>query len=450
VRRDPALSDLVPAEAVETERFKDLATFDLVKTGSATAPGSAPPSAHLGANLNLPGLVGIDRSRPLVGALLAPERRFASTVWILPVADEERVRETFSDPDLEERHAGRLEVRGDHALVGRDRVAVRLAGGGGGVWPEERGEDWARAADWPRLVDHAVRNGRERPFRAALEAIGVDVERALPGAGEAPASSVSWGRLPRVRDAWTKVSLHGWADRVRVEAVATPGGDLARALADAVAAAAEPPPLAPPPFATGPSLRVFSGAAARALVLALRDAGVRFPEGAGLDDVAPGAGFSGWADASGPAWTYALAGRSLPRPSAFGLPDPEGDGTAAPYEAGRAPLTAPGGGGGSAGAVARRRVAGSDAVSVLAVGPEAEVTAARAASALEAGTPAEVPTGPAGARVLAELRLPAQAAERLLGEALGGGGLLFPLAGADVTGVVSTDGVRVVLELVRR
>jgi hypothetical protein len=446
VRRDPALSDLVPADAIATERFKDLATFDRVKTGSLTAPGTAAPSAVVGASVNLPGLAGIDRHRPLVGALLAPEHRFASTLWILPVAREDVVTKTFSDPDLEERHAGWLEVRGEHALVGVDRAAVRLAAGRGGAWPEERGEDFARAADWPRLVDHAVRNGRDPPYRAILEAIGVDVERALPRAGEPIAEAVSWGRLPRVRDAWTKVSLHGWADRVRVEAVATPDGELARALEAARTAPEEGLPPAPPPFVTGPTLRVFGAAASRALVLALRDAGVRFPETASLDDVTAGAPLSAWADPSGEAWTLVFAGRALPSPATFGLPD-AGAGPAAPYESGRAPLTAPSGGGGPAGAVARRTV---DGLSVLAIGPEADSSAAKAASALDGAATGETPSPPKGSRVLAEARLPAKEAARLLGEAIGPGGLLLPLAGGDVTVVVSTDGKAVVLDLERR
>ncbi len=88
----------------------------------------AAPSVALGAELNVPGLPGVDRTRPLVEAILPPGGRSDPRLIVLPVADGAALEAKFRDPELPERHARHLEVHGAWAASCSDRLVVRDAG----------------------------------------------------------------------------------------------------------------------------------------------------------------------------------------------------------------------------------------------------------------------------------------------------------------------------------
>ncbi|MFO0931675.1 MAG: hypothetical protein U1E39_03090 [Planctomycetota bacterium] len=109
--RSPSLEAMVPDDAIVVWRYRDLDAFD---AAHAAPPGSnqVKASEELGAQVNLPGLPGIARDRPLLEVTLDPTRRVDARYFVLPVADGGAVRTAFADPDLLERHARHVVVHG--------------------------------------------------------------------------------------------------------------------------------------------------------------------------------------------------------------------------------------------------------------------------------------------------------------------------------------------------
>jgi hypothetical protein len=287
---------------------------------------------------------------------------------------------------------------------------------------------------------------------------------------------VSAGRVPGVRAAWSRVEVHAFDDArravgalppgatgpaVRLELVPAEGSDLAQALAQAARTpvSCEPPRLGGAGTDLEVEIRLAHPAARRVLVLALWGAGVPWPEAVVRDGFAAlrldrdGAMAVGAKAAPGlfPGWTVGIVGAAEVQPdfAAFGLPGPLADG-AATFPAGAAPITAPYGGQAPAGEVAR--VPGEAAGMVV----QAFGAGAQAAAAVWAreARPAGADDGKARAApahvYLGEFSAKALVLRRLLGPAVGAGGLLG-LLGADHPwqGVLSTDGTRLVLEALR-
>jgi hypothetical protein len=456
LRGNPSLRDMVPEEAIEVQRYRNLAVYDATHPAPET-PGRIAPkaSAILGAELNLPGLAGVDPSRPLLVATLPPAGRGNPDVHVLPVADAKTLKETFARPDLAERHAKHLAVHGSKspwAALGWDQDAVRRAGRGGGLWAEERGEDWSRVADWPQVVDFALLHAQEAPFRSILAALGYDESRATRDAdGRLVVPS---GRVPIVRDSWKTVALYGFPDRIRAELVPSETTELAQALRAAKAApAANPRAAARFPLEVEAALSCFGPHGRRAVALALWHAGVAFPADLKPDWFAmssPGSLLLVATLSPGalPLWTLGLVAPpgAIPDLAPFGLPTPPA-GSSAPLAAGAGGLLAPYGGDAPAGTVAR---AGHErlGVDVVAIGADGATAAPKFAALLEAAGPEERPNE-AGVVLLARFRLAAVPAARLLGGALGPGGILAPLSGGAIEGALWTDGVRLVLEASR-
>ena len=431
LRRSPTLAEMVPDDAVATWRFKDVAAYDAARTPPDVAGQVVrhSPSEVLGAEINLPKLAGIDGRRPLLTVTLDPTSRPDSRYFVLPVEDASKVRETFASPDLLERHARSVVVHGRWAAAGWDLLTVDRAGSGRGVYPAERGEDWAVAVDWPRFVDAALRP----------DVVGTDpVRGVLAALGFAPPDL---GRVPLVRDAWSRVELHGFPERVRADVWPT-GPDLVRLLS-----VPRPPPTSPPL----PALRAPARAEAwlsvdthypRVVALALGYAGLRWPASVAKDDFAvvgtgPALVYAEPAGGPTPSWTIVLEGAGPDLFPALGLPAPTREGV--PLPAGAAPIAAPFGPAPAPGELAQRQRTGR---TVVAVGVDAGVAAER-----RVAEPVEtLPLAPAE---LARFGLSFAAAQRLLGPALGKTGLLAPLAGGAIEGSLSVEDGHLVLDLHR-
>ncbi len=480
LRRSPDLRDMVPPEAIEVQRYRDLATYDAVRTFSPRAPR---PSDDLGRAINLPArtapvlgdsdapprvlapaLPGIDRHRPLLAITLDPSGRPDPAMFVLPVEDRAKARETWFDPDLPERHARHLEFRGEWAASTWDRDVATRAGRGGGMWAEERGEDWCRFADWPRLVDFAIRHAHETPFTGMFLALGGNPAAAKTRTTPDGRPEIEFpiGRAADVRDAWTFVALYGWSDRIRAELTPKPGGQLASALADLARAGGAGPEFRLPTARDAQAwLWVRDGACRRALALALRDAGVAWPDAVvanGFAALRPDArsGLVVWSELSPgalPYWTLgvATAPDARPPPTWVRQPAPPESGTA-PLASGSLPLLTPYGGEWPSATAALRRRPGPDgsgsSLAVLGLGLGGAGLAERAVASPDDWTLGGPWPGSKEAPPLtriASFRLSVQAAQRLLSNALGTGGLLSPLQGADVEGDVATDGTRLVL-----
>jgi hypothetical protein len=482
LRHRPGLEGMVPADAFVTWWYRDLAAYDAARTGPAPVDGAplAAPSLVLGAEVNLPSLAGIDRRRPVVEVWLDPTRRVDPRFWVLPVEDAGRVRATFRDPDLPERHARHVVTHGDWAAAAWDLAAARGAGRGFGLLPptasvvDDSGERpvlWAVAADWPRLVDYALQPhvAANEPYRSVLAALGFDPSSMVRSeTEEGPLYEVKAGRIPLVRDAWRRVTLRALGEPAALgDAAARPtavemillpseGSELARALAGVDRAASAVP--APVLEAGGEfewEARLAPGTAREVLVRALGYAGLVWPAAAARDDFAALRPRSaGWlvvgAVASPgvlPAWTYVLAGPrdAIPDVGAFGLPDaPVGGRTALPE--GVAVVTMPIGGRAPASEVAR--AAARDGLEVVSFGLGAQAVAQRAAQALVPGLrPVRLPKGFAP---LAEVEVRSALAGRLLGSGAAPGGLFAALGGAGRLHVlVATDGTSLLLRATR-
>lgn len=469
----PSLEAMVPADAVLVWRYRDLAAYDERNAGDPGPVGTvnAPASLALGAAHNLgpvrgePGpfasLPGVDRHRPLLEVILDPGTRPDPRYVVLPVEDRGALLSRWRNPDLAERHASHLAVHGDWAACGWDLGSVTHAGTGRGPVPDAPGALWSVTADWPRFVDFVLlpTQASREPQASLLAGLGFKPSTAswltAPEHGGA-ALEVQAGRVPFVRDAWSRVTIHAFADRVRAELVPAAATDLPKALAAAFAAADAP-------WRVETTLPVEAGLVMhgplgrRATALALWYAGLRWPRqvlenGMGalrLDGAGPLAIFASMDEGPFPTWALALVGPATAHPdlAAFGLPTPPPMGSS-PLPAGAVPLMTPYGGESPAGVVvARSAAAGAAGAEVVTLGHGAAALADRLAGIVTArrgDAPAK------GAEVeLASFRLSADAVQRLLVSAVGTRGLLATLAGTDLEGTLSTDGTRVLLEIRR-
>lgn len=457
----PALEAMVPADAVLVWRWKDVATYDAQRAYEAE-PGKtlASPSAVLGAELNVPGLPGVDRSRAVVEALLAPEGRADPRLVVLPVADAAALEAKFRDPELIERHARHLEVHGAWAASCADRLVVRNAGTYSSPLPASEGEDWCVSARWPAFVDFVLRpeQASREPFASLLRGLGFepDSAQALTEDGR-PAMAVKAGRVVLVRDAWSRVTLRSFPGRVTVDLEPSDGAkELVAALAAAKPSPADDREVAPP-SPNEASLHVRGAQGRRVLAYALGFAGMRWPERTARDDFAalrlegPGS-ISAWAElAEGPVayWSVSLCAprAAFPDLSAFG-PEPASDASPAAFPAGVATLTTPYGGTADATTFLPVPAAGDAGLLVTALGPRADAMRAKVAATAAAtarSTPADTPD-----RIeIATFTLSQIPLQRLLGTtALAPNGLFESLANRPIRGrLVVVGGRRLRLEL---
>ena len=448
---------MVPDDAVVVWRFRDLAAYDALRTPpSDTGAPAAPASASLGAEINLPGLPGIDRHRPLLEITLDPSRRADPRFHVLPVENADLVRKTFADPNLPERHARHVAVHGAWAAAGWDASVVKRAGRGSGLFPADRGEDWCVSADWPRFVESNLlpQYVRGETVAGVLKALGVDPQsiRVTPAGAGALIDVPGADRVLLVWHRWQRVTLYGWGDQIRAELLPAEGSALSNALREA---GPESPVALFPEDGAEATLALAGASGRRVLALALRDAGLAWPDAVAKDGFAalhldvPGSLYL-WSEAvpgDASSWPVGIAGKkgALPDLEAFGLPA-VAPGLSAPLPPGAAPLIAPYGAAAPAGKVARRAAPSGD-VHVVALGIGAETTAERAAASPALDAVAQEPAGNASeGRVVARFRLSRAAAQRLLGKALATSGLLAPLSGGDIEGTLATDGVRLILE----
>ena len=459
---DPTLANVVPADAVLTHRFKNLAAMD---AGSFRHPDDRNrPSEVEGARRNLGGLPGVNPERPVHLVLLRREQRPDPTMLILPVADAEAMRGRFDDPSffLEKgyiRHAQHLAIRGDWAGVCGDRDAVRRLGGGG-VTARDLGEDHVVAVDVPELIRFMLSAPNESPWRQILGALGfapgkTGAEEEVPGAALLLAD-----RVLRVHDSWRTARLWSWqtAGRIRLDLEPQPGTALMKRLAAIGPDAGSAVPTAPPRAQAW--VRMADGARRAVVAGALYGAGIVFPERLAANDASPlgawgeptGAGLLAWAAPStgtGYAWTLGLAapGEGLPPLAPFhpAIPSAVGEAEAA---AGELALTladlqldrqAP------AGQILRRKVGALDLVTL---GVAAEEAWRRFETWMARGETrrSRLAAPPAGWHVVATFGLVEARAGTLLGNELKRGGLLTALAGGDIEGRLLTDGNTLRLE----
>jgi hypothetical protein len=452
--RRPSLEAMVPDDAFVTWRYRDLAAYDAAHATLLDDKPAAPQSAVLGAELNVPGLPGVSRERPLLEAWLKPEGRVDVSYFVLPVDDASALMRKFRDPDLKERHARHVRVHGDWAAAGWDQREVLHAGFGSGTMPPDDAKAlWSVTADWPRLVDFALQPtvASEEPWSGLLAGLGFRPAsaKAVEDAPD-PTVAVEAGRVPLVRDAWRRVSVTAFSDRVVATLEPSSTSDLGPVLA-AIArgeGGATRPEVFVAPADAEAWIRTPGGEARRALALALAYAGVRWPEAVAKDRFAAVAGAGPLLAAATPTpsavpgWTILLAGTptAVPDLAGFGLPPLPAEGRAdLPPNAG--PLLAPYGGEAARGEVASRAVRlGSDGDSIVAIGAGAEGLVGRFSAEAR-----RVPMEP----VIADAFLAKFPAQRLLGRALRPGGFLATVAESDLAITLRTDGTRLIVEIQR-
>ncbi|MCC7139035.1 MAG: hypothetical protein IT460_11490 [Planctomycetes bacterium] len=457
VGRRPTLEAMVPEDAFVVWRYRDLEAYDLANAAPAAAGPTHPASEVLGVELNVPGLPGVARDRTVVEATMWREALTDARFFVLPVQDGGALARRFADPDLPERHARHLEVMGPWAAAGADRRAVRAAGHGAGPLPPlEEGALWTASADWGKLVEHALRAALTgaQPYADAVLALGARFPTrrptAAPGAFETTAEG---GRVPFVHDAWTRVTVTAWPDRVRATLVPAAASELTPLLARLAVADPAASPAAPAaPDDAEAWLSMRGPEARKATALALWYAGLAWPEPALRDGFAalhldaPGSLTLVAMPSPGllPTWTILLAGErgAVPDLAAFGLPAPADEGVVdLPASVGR--LFHPFGPVAGRGEVLRRPLPGAarDRV-VVGAGPGAETIVARATASMPDAAPSSKGTIAVGG-------LKATAARRVLGRAVERGGLFGTLTDADLAVSLSTDGAALVLDVRR-
>lgn len=462
----PTGMNVVPAEAVLTHRFRDLAALNEAWWRPAGDPTR--PSEVLAARRNLGGLPGVDPHRPFHRVVLPRGRSPDPTITIFPVANAEALRARFEDPAFFRekgflRHAQYLAIRGDFAAIGGDREAIRHLGEGG-LTAEDLGEDHVLAIRVPELVHLALLTPMQSPWREILGALGFDPSSTAVEILDGRAAGVPAGRVLRVYVSWREARLWSWGKEHRIRAEFKPApGPLADALARLAKAEARPTSPVPDPPRRAQAFLWMPTAAARAtMARALYDAGVAFPDGLGQDPDDPlgpwgrdrgeeDAGLLLWASPStgiGYAWTLGLAAPegALPPLAPFHPAFPADVGEA---EVGAGELlltradlqhdrTAP------AGRILRRRAQGLD---VVVAGAAAEETWRRFETSLAQGERRPVPEPPGeGLHLIATFGLVEARARTLLGDELERGGLLHVLKGGDIEGAVWTDGRVLVIE----
>gem|GEM_PF-2184633 len=458
----PTLAGMVPDDAIVTWRYRDLEAYD---AAHAAPEGSnqVRASEELGAQVNLPGLPGVARDRPLLEIGLDPTRRADPRAFVLPVEDAGAVRAAFANPALEERHARRVVVHGAWAAAAWDtRVALDAGRGRGLLPPLPADARWSVTADWRRFVDAALLPwvAERPPYVGVLAALGfrpASLTRTADGSGPVEAQ-VEAGRVPFVREAWTQVTLVAWDGRVEATLVPAPESELVPLLR-AHAAATGPVGDAPePPSGASAWLRCPDVRARRILALALWYAGVAWPDAVVKDGFAAlrldaaGPGTEAWTLAAlespglVPAWTLAWAGRgaSAPAFAAFGLPVPD-LGASAPLARGVGSLRAPFGGEPAEADVARVAAASGD-LEVLVAGAGAAASARRWADEVRS-TPLAVATD--ARRPIVTGFLKAMDAQQVLGAAVAPGGLLASVADGDLALTLTTDGTALILDVRR-
>lgn len=465
----PTLANLPPSEAILVHRVRGLDMLDLTSPGPR-GPGQKPPREALGIERNNVGLIGVDHEAPVHLVLMPRTLGLDSTMAIFELKDAAAFEREFMRTDFLERglirRAQHLSIEGRYAAVGPNRDATRRLGTGG-ITSKDLGEDWAMAADLPRLAEHAVQLAKHYPWRSVLNAIGLDIDAArltLDAKTKAVQAFLPGDkRLQRIHDSWRSVRLWAWHNqkKLRVDLEPVAGSAVAKALAalptaEALAAAQQDGPPPPPPSAQA-WLHAPSGVHTRALAHLLLGSGVRFVEEQdGADPLgglgkAPG-GVLLWGErgvGTGYAMTLGVASRGSPLPdlSAF-LPLPSGDATAGPLPKGAAPITVgdtttdrkvP------AGTIERRAPPGAE---ILTFGPSAKQAAEGFVAALAAGTLAfPTESGPTWetsdeVRPVARFFLGQLRAQAVLGRALQPGGFLAMLSGGDIHGRVEVvDGV---------
>ncbi len=316
-------------------------------------------------------------------------------------------------------------------------------------------------ADWPALVDFVLRpeQASREPFASLLAGLGFAPETAEERTEDGrPAMAVRAGRVPLVRDAWSRVTLRSFPGRVIVDL--EPSGaakELVAALAAARPSPADDREVAPP-SANEAFLHVRGAQGRRILSYALGFAGMRWPEAAAKDDfaalhLAARGSLSAWAElADGPvaAWNVSLCAprAAFPDLATFGA-KPASDAGPAAFPTGVATLTTPYGGIPEATTFDAVPTTGDADLLVTVLGPKAEAMRAKAA----ATSVATARSGPADTPERIEVatftlgQIPLQ---RLLGTAaLSSNGLFASLANRPIRGrllVIGGRRLRVELE----
>lgn len=445
----PSLEAMVPSDAILVRRWKDLDAYDRQRGVPAEAGATiAAPSAVLGAELNVPGLPGVDRSRPIVEALLPLGDVADPRLVVLPVSDGSALRARFRDPALVERHARHLELHGAWAASSSDRIIARDAGTFASPLPPSEGEDWCVTADWPAFVDFASRpdQAANESFAGPLAALGFDPTSAETTTGPDGRFIVTvkrTGRLPFVRDAWSRVTLRSFPGRIVVELdPAEDARELRGALASARPNPADDREVSMPPTLEA-SLHVRGAQGRRILLVALGYAGLSWPaasaegEFAAMHLGAPG-GITAWselADSPVPTWNVYLAARkgAFPDLASLGRTEPTDAGPVA-YAPGATAVTT------LYGATADRSTflpvptAADPDLLVTAIGPKADTMRAKVQATLTAHARA-TPPDTADRIEVATFTVAKVPLQRLLGgAALGPNGLFAALAEHAVKG----------------
>lgn len=439
----PTLATLVPEDAVFVQRFRNLAAFDRYGFGSKDEDGPAPRDL-LAASRNVPGLPGVDPDGPLHLIQMPRTLRRDSTLAVFALEDADAFERAFKVPDLIEqgatRHAQHLVIRGPWAAVAPDRDAARRIGTGG-VTAEDLGEDHALAADVPRLVDHALSLAGSPPWRSILTALGVDVDAATSRQDTETGALVlhlpHLERVKRVREAWKTARMWVWRGEGRVRVDLEPrAGPLVDALAAWVRQPTESGPSPAPPSDGAFWLRTPSAGGPTLLAWILEQCGVDVPAGfpfrlwrsiftRGGEDPWEAA----WAEPGGHTLAWGVSSPDAPEAFALGIAAPTGHLPDAAALLGE-----------EADVEIERGGAGGD-LAVVTFLPGARRALARMTTHLARGETWVEPEPPEdGLRALAHFGVKADAAQGLLGPAVGPGGFLAALAGADIAGSLWTDG----------
>lgn len=459
----PSLEAMVPSDAILVWRWKDLDTYDRQRGDPAEVGKTvAAPSAALGAELNVPGLPGVDRSRPIIEALLPLDGVADPRLIVLPVADGSALRAKFMDPRLVERHARHLELHGAWAASCADRSVARDAGTYASPLPPSEGEDWCLSANWGAFVDFASRPDQavNEPFASVLTTLGFDPTSAVTSEtpdGHLVLTVKTTGRVPLVRDAWARVTLRSFPGRITIDL--DPADD-AQELRQVIAAA-KPNPVddreGSMPTSVEASLHVRGAQGRRILVYALGYAGLSWPQASAKGEFAAlrlgaAGGLSAWAeiaDSPIPVWNVYLAApkEAFPDLATLGRIEPT-DGGPVGYAAGATTLTTLYGANAERSTFLPIPTAADAGLLVTAIGPKADTMRAKAAAALTAHA-RSTPRDTAARIEIATFTVAKVPLQRLLGaSALGPTGLFAALAERAIEGrMLVVGGTRLRIEL---